>query len=94
MVIGVGIAESFATRDLGIVAAARMILGWAALSWRVENLFASGVAINALMYLEPAIAMGWILALGITAVARVDLLVMGAALIVGANMAIALCGRR
>ena len=94
VIIGVRIGESFATRDLGIVAAAGMILGWAALSWRVANLFASGVAINALMYLEPAIAMGRILALGITAVARVDLLLMGAELIVGANVAIALCGRR
>ena len=92
--IGIAIGEPFVAGELGIVAIAGLILGWAALSWRAVNLFAGGVAINALMYLEPAIAMGWILALGITAVARLDLLVIGSALIVCANMAIALCGRR
>lgn len=92
--IGIVVGEPLDAGELGIVAIAGLVLGWAALSWRVANLFAGGVAINALMYLEPAIAMGWILTLGITAVARVDLLVIGSGLIVGANMAIALWARQ
>ncbi len=48
------------------------------------------IAINALMYVESVCALPRLLILGIADVARIDYLVMGAAIIIGVNMAITL----
>ena len=50
--------------------------------------------INALLYFTPAFVVEWLFALDIANVAMPDLLIIGAALIVGANMAMARRARR
>ena len=53
VVAGLAIGEPLSGGELRVVAVAGAALGPGVLSWRVANLFAGGVAINALMYLEP-----------------------------------------
>ena len=57
--------------------------------WRAGNLMTSNLAVNAVSYATPPLTITWLTMLGITEVARPDLLVTGAVTITVANLALA-----
>ena len=67
-----------------------LLHGAIGLSWRGANLLSDNLGINALIYLIPILALLWLFLLGWIGVERVDYLLIGVALIVGANAAIGL----
>ena len=64
------------------------------LSWRYANLLSDNLGINALIYLVPILALAWLFLAGRVGVERVEYLLIGVELIVGANIAIAFRGGR
>ena len=64
------------------------------LSWHCANLLSDNLGINALIYFAPILALAWLFLAGRVGVERVDYLLIGVALIVGGNLAIALWARR
>ena len=67
-----------------------LLHGMIGLSWRGANLLSDNLGINALIYLVPVLALLWLFLLGWVEVERVEYLLIGVALIVGANVAIGL----
>lgn len=86
--------EGFDIRGIAIALFSGWQSGCAGIAWRTAHLIEKNVAINALMYVESLCALAWLLILGIADMARIDYLVMGAAIIIGVNMAITLWVRR
>ena len=60
--------------------------GAAGIVWRKANLMTRDLRINAIAYATPALALIWLLALSIVGDVRLDYLLIGAALIVAANV--------
>lgn len=88
-IIGLAAGETIAGNALYALGGGALLHGAVGLSWRCANLLSDDLAINALIYLVPILALAWLFLAGRVGVDRVDYLLIGVALIVGSNVAIA-----
>lgn len=89
---GIGLVAGESVLDGGavfVIAGGALLHATVGLSWRCANLLSDNLAINALIYLVPVLALAWLFLAGRVGVERVDYLLIGVALIVGSNVAIA-----
>lgn len=93
-IIGLAAGETVTGSALYVMGGGALLQGAVGVSWRGANLMSDSLAINALIYFVPVGALGWLFLAGRVGVDHVDYLLIGVALIVGANLAIALWARR
>ena len=93
-IIGLAAGEAITGGAFYVIGGGALLHATVGVSWRGANLLSDSLAINALIYLVPIGALGWLFLAGRVGVERVEYLLIGVALIVGANVAIAFCGRR
>ena len=68
--------------------------GTASSFWFVGNLWARSPSVNVLSYLISSVSLGWLVLLGLVGVASPGLLVLGVAVVLGANLGIGFLERR
>ena len=88
LLVGWGAGESWlSSRDVLLCfLGAFGVIAVCTVCWRLANLLTSNLGINAVSYLIPVLALGWLFILGETHVARVDWLLVGVGLVVGCNV--------
>ena len=74
----VGCSTGFGGRGLGLTVAS--------VAWRLANVLADDLAVNGLAYLSSLLALGWLLTFWKVSVARLDLLLVGAVVVVSCNL--------
>ena len=62
-------------------------------SWRLANLVSTTLAINALAYATPLLSLVWLALLSQIGAVRMDLLLLGAVLIVASNVGVSLVSK-
>ena len=92
--LGLADGEPFRASTLLITFVAGLIFVIPNVTWRRANLVSTTMAINALAYATPLLSLAWLGLLSQVRVVRVDLLILGAILIVASNAAVSLVSSR
>ena len=90
--VGIAAGESVQGPALGISFAAGVLVGIANITWRKANLITKNLGVNAITYGTPVLSLVWLYWIAETQVARWDYLLIGAAVIIAANLLIQLRG--
>ena len=91
--VGIAAGESVQGPGLGISFAAGVLVGIANITWRKANLITKNLGVNAITYGTPVLSLVWLYWIAETQVARWDYLLIGAAVIIAANLLISFEGK-
>ena len=87
--VGVGIGESISTNTvIASVAGGALAYGLANIAYRTTIVLTDDLGINAMLYVTPVVALFWLLVFSQVNVARLDFLIIGAAVVITANLLI------
>ena len=87
LAVGWAMGETLGWSDvaLGLVGGV-LVYTVASVAWRLANVLTDDLMVNGLAYLSPLLALGWLLAFRSVSVARLDLLLAGAVVVVSCNL--------
>ena len=87
LAVGWAMGETLEWSDvaLGLVGGV-LVYTVASFAWRLANVLTDDLTVNGLAYLSPLLALGWLLAFWSVSVARLDLLLAGAVVVVSCNL--------
>lgn len=89
LVVGVGIGESMsANAAVAAVTGGALAYGLANITYRTSIVLTDDLGINAMLYVTPVVALFWLFVFSQVNVARLDFLIIGAAVVIIANLLI------
>ena len=89
LVVGVGIGESMsANAAVAAVMGGALAYGLANITYRTSIVLTDDLGINAMLYVTPVVALFWLFVFSQVNVARLDFLIIGAAVVIIANLLI------
>ena len=87
--VGLSISETISVNSFAIaVVSGALVMAPASIAWRAANMVTDNLGINALSYATPIFSLAWLFLFAQVDVARVDFLLIGAAVIITANLLI------